>query len=243
MKNVIYKHLLLSSVVGWLICFMSPAWSAPTFSWQGTAPSCDAGPSDCSGATPYYWGTNHSGDGAPCWTGHKVLCASEPKSNYQNLQWEGTAPFCDAKPSDCPTGTEFLVQGTSGDGAECDNGGIFVGHKVYCGQKRQLNPPMDVKNSNVSSQNSANQYCPQTCSGFMWNGQFSPSQENPQNMLCGATVNMNGSKNIWKDIPVGYFSGQSGASSTCQQRISKMSWNGQWNQEICGCQPATPIPK
>jgi hypothetical protein len=222
---------------------MSPAWSAPTFSWQGNAPSCGASPSDCSGATPYFWGYNNSGDGAPCWTGNKVLCGSEPISDYQNLQWEGKAPFCDAKASDCPADTEFLVQGTSGDGSQCDNGGVFSGHKVYCGGKKPLNSPMDVTNSKVIDQISANQHCPQTCSGFTWNGQFAPSQANPQNMLCGATLNIKGSKNISKDIPVGYFSGQSGANATCQQRISKMNWNGQWNQGICGCQPATLIPK
>lgn len=41
--------------------------------WEGTAPSCAAGKSDCGSDT--YLMNDFKGAGAPCLSGHKVLCA------------------------------------------------------------------------------------------------------------------------------------------------------------------------
>ena len=48
--------------------------------WLGTAPFCDADPSDCNNLGPgwSYLRTSVTGDGAPCTTGRKVMCVFRP---------------------------------------------------------------------------------------------------------------------------------------------------------------------
>ena len=102
-------------------------------------------------------------------------------------------------------------------------------------------PPMDIKSSTLIPNNSAAPgICPDVCSTMTWNGNWSPTQSNPDNIVCGTT---NG-----YDIPVGYFDGQAGAQAHCQQQISLVTWNGQWTNaygpySVCGCQPPQPLPK
>lgn len=97
--------------------------------WIGTAPFCAGSADDCVSAGLNFWLNNNYGDGAGCTTGNKVLCVNEPKSNFQNTLWVGTAPFCGAAPSDCPSGWSFVAYGTAGDGHSC-----ATGTKVLCAQ-------------------------------------------------------------------------------------------------------------
>lgn len=94
----------------------------------GTAPSCDAHPSDCPTDFPNFISYLGAGGGHPCISGSKILCATDAfADDYKNYYWEGTAPFCSADKDDCSPNT-YLMDDTSGPGAKCKSG-----HKVLCG--------------------------------------------------------------------------------------------------------------
>lgn len=102
-----------------------------TSRWYGTAPFCAGSSDDCQEHGLHFWLNNNHGDGAGCTTGHKVLCVSVAKSEFDTVYWVGTAPFCGAKPEDCTDdGAEFIAYGTSGDGHSCQSG-----KKVLCARK------------------------------------------------------------------------------------------------------------
>ena len=101
--------------------------SAEPCKWIGTAPFCKGDRSDCIHPWGNYEGESERGDGAKCWTGHKVKCC------YSYCKWVGTAPFCRGHPSDC-TGKYSLYRGraTAGQGNYC-----LSGYKVLCCEPRQ----------------------------------------------------------------------------------------------------------
>ncbi|MCP3681186.1 MAG: hypothetical protein GY861_00715, partial [bacterium] len=80
--------------------------------WLGVAPFCQQDASDCSMLQPQgewsYVRDDKSGDGPPCWTGHKVLCErtkcidNNPEYNDAiSSWWVGVPPFCAGSPCDC----------------------------------------------------------------------------------------------------------------------------------------------
>ena len=108
--------------------------------WSGTAPFCAGDQSDCSKLQPYgdwtYCKNDNSGDGASCWTGHKVLCnraicVDEDLEYADNIDswWVGTAPFCDGNECDCVNeyGAVPWKQNDTGDGKKC-----VTGQKQLC---------------------------------------------------------------------------------------------------------------
>jgi hypothetical protein len=108
------------------------AGQCPVGTWFGTAPVCKATEKDCTSANLNYWMSNSYGMGSICTQGLKVLCVSEPRSSYGDLEWLGSAPFCDAKPIDCTKkGKVFITYGSAGDGARCTSG-----MKVLCASRK-----------------------------------------------------------------------------------------------------------
>lgn len=92
--------------------------------WLGTAPFCNAKPSDCE-STPGYVFAEYSsiGDGASCWSGQKVKCVKKEKSDIK-YAWFGSAPFCNENPF-----IDIVVDGwvpikvdRYGDGSNCVKG-------------------------------------------------------------------------------------------------------------------------
>lgn len=99
--------------------------------WLGTAPICEAIPEECGALNLHYWISNNYGDGQPCSLGSKVLCVTQPITNYSSTFWVGTAPFCRADPKDCTNrGAEFIAYGRAGDGQVCASG-----KKVLCARR------------------------------------------------------------------------------------------------------------
>ncbi|SFE83668.1 hypothetical protein [Nitrosomonas sp. Nm166] len=79
-------------MVGVFIFSLTPSVNADT--WRGTAPFCEGRclPGEAQIATSNF------GDGAPCWTGYKVLCRnSEPTCNaaQTNTSCYGIIQVCD----------------------------------------------------------------------------------------------------------------------------------------------------
>lgn len=75
-----------------MMCLLSPLARGDT--WRGTAPFCDG---QClAGETQI--GSNNCGDGACCWTGHKVLCKNSSPT-CQSLETQtscaGVVLICD----------------------------------------------------------------------------------------------------------------------------------------------------
>merc|ERR1712048_1474426 len=80
--------------------------------WKGTAPFCDAHPSDCTNNGYEYVKSDSHGDGSTCWSGNKVYCQKmtcRPDDSYNPLcnaqlfriSVRGTAPYCAASECDC----------------------------------------------------------------------------------------------------------------------------------------------
>lgn len=103
--------------------------------WLGVAPFCEEDASSCAQLQPsgdwHYIRSEKTGNGAPCWTGNKVLCARAKcvadNPEYQDSVsswWTGTAPTCGANQCDCVTqyGAVPWRQGKCGDGACCVTG-------------------------------------------------------------------------------------------------------------------------
>lgn len=99
--------------------------------WLGTAPICEAIPEECGALNLYFWIKNNYGDGQGCSIGTKVLCVTQPMTNYSSTFWVGTAPFCGGDPKDCTNrGAEFIAYGKAGDGQACS-----TGRKVLCARR------------------------------------------------------------------------------------------------------------
>ena len=123
----------------------------PTF-WLGTAPACNAGPSNCT-AQSAYLSSGGSGDGQPCITGHKVICGTVPNgpganesfqwtpSKYFNFEWIGTAPRCrpDAFSQCLSRGGTVFGYDSDGNGSRC-----FSGKKLLCGFPKFVSSPIGI---------------------------------------------------------------------------------------------------
>ena len=54
--------------------------------WKGTSPFCRGSCNDCSTGDDCVINDNKCGDGARCWTGHKVLCGRTQSTSMAELQ-------------------------------------------------------------------------------------------------------------------------------------------------------------
>lgn len=133
--------------------------------WHGTAPFCNAIPSDCSRYAGKLYehipenkisSEDRQSYGATCLTGNKVLCRYNPSSAVEKgifeeygldpttmnftLKWFGTAPFCDPEP--CQIWSEGyipLFNDEYGDGSKCWTGRKILGVKPLTLNKEQEN--------------------------------------------------------------------------------------------------------
>lgn len=103
----------------------------PAFFWSGTAPACEAAPSDCTANFFFSWGESVSGIGAACASGYKYLCASAPRSDW-HVTVVGTAPACNASCSDCPQGYACWTWTNSGISSAGGGSTCWSGIKVIC---------------------------------------------------------------------------------------------------------------
>lgn len=98
--------------------YCCPSNDMPTCLWRGTAPFCNGKCHD--GEVEVTSST--SGDGATCWTGHKVLCCTKIASDaaVSQCNWSGSAPFCAAPfgKATCPAGRLPLTFSNFGAGGE-----------------------------------------------------------------------------------------------------------------------------
>ena len=111
--------------------YCCPSNDIPTCRWRGLAPFCGAvGGAKCTNSEVEVTSST-SGDGRPCWTGHKVLCCTKTASDSAagHCEWRGSAPFCAAPfgQASCPSPQAALTKSTYGAGGEQP---CFTGQKV-----------------------------------------------------------------------------------------------------------------
>jgi len=111
-----------ASVLAFVLLFLTlPGAGHAQSKWIGTAPICDAQPSDCADIDMDYVRSSKCGDGSCCVTGRKVKCSPRQK-------WLGTAPICDAQPSECADfNMEYVRSSKCGNGSCC-----VTGRKILC---------------------------------------------------------------------------------------------------------------
>ncbi|KAA8896314.1 chitinase [Sphaerosporella brunnea] len=107
--------------------YCCPSNDVPTCTWRGTAPFCNG---KCHDGEVEVTSDNKA-TGSSCWTGHKVLCCQQTKSDQAigACHWEGSAPICAIAPlicpicfynsASCPSDKPYkLTTGKDGDGGE-----------------------------------------------------------------------------------------------------------------------------
>lgn len=127
--------------------------------WLGVAPFCQQDASDCSMLQPQgdwkYVRDDKSGDGPPCWSGHKILCErtkcvdKNPEYNDAITSWwVGTPPFCAGSPCDCVNqyGAVPWRQDRIGEDPHTP---CWTGEKQLC--LRPVNPDPELDNWTVKA--------------------------------------------------------------------------------------------
>jgi hypothetical protein len=99
--------------------------------WIGTAPACEASPSDCPSSHPYYQFSSaepFTDDSRKCASGVKVYCTKD--DIWSDAYWTGSSPTCDADATDCAADYTAIAKSEYGDGQIC-----FEGSKVLCAKR------------------------------------------------------------------------------------------------------------